>query len=71
MESRVSTCSGMQPSFLGHKDTGLTESVILFQDITNDTIEEKRDTDSEKSRENLPNRRISHFNIDPEGKILG
>ena len=70
MASPTSTCSGMQPAFLGHKETGLTESVIFFKDINNDIMDEKREIDSEKTKLNLNNRRISHFNIDPEGKLL-
>ena len=68
--SPANTCSGIQPEFSGYNETGLPESVISFQDITNDTMDEMGETYDEKSKDNLNNRRISHFNIDPEGKIL-
>ena len=66
------TCLGLQPSFMGNNENrklsgSVTESVsIIIRDMSDDGTEGA--LDSEAGKHHKKNRRISHFNIDPEGK---
>ena len=72
MENPGKTFLGLQPSFMGTNENrklsgSVTESVsIIIRDMSDDGTEGP--VDSEGGNKHKKNRRISHFNIDPEGK---
>ena len=72
MAATRNSCLGLQPSILGHNEGrklsgSVTESIsIIVRDMSEESTEEI--LDNETGNQHNKNRRISHFNIDQEGK---
>ena len=72
MAATGNSCLGLQPSILGHNEGrklsgSVTESIsIIVRDMSEESTEEI--LDNKTGNQHNKNRRISHFNIDQEGK---
>ena len=72
MAATGNSCLGLQPSILGHNEGrklsgSVTESIsIIVRDMSEEGTEDI--SDNETGNQHSKNRRISHFNIDQEGK---
>ena len=73
MAANGKTCIALHPSFLGNNEGrklsgSVTESIsIIVRDMSEEGTEEI--SDNETGNRHNKNRRISHFNIDQDGKI--
>ena len=74
MAAPGNTCLGLQPSFMGQKNTrklsgSVAESVAIVLNLSDDGTDGSHDFNNETGNPHSRNRRISHFNIDQEGKL--